>query len=92
MRTRHGVEASRGASPARECQLFGATTAIYDNANIQSVAGSAAATVGWGLWLDGLASISAVVALLVVAWAGRSEKVAPTPYEATPVDGELVRN
>jgi hypothetical protein len=72
--------------------LLGATTAIYDIANIKSVAGNAAATVGWGLWLDVLASISAVVALLVFAWAGRAEKVAPTLYKATPVDGELVRN
>jgi hypothetical protein len=51
--------------------VIGAFTSIYDLANIKSVVDSSSgmATVGWGLWLDAIASMSAVLALLVLAGA-----------------------
>jgi hypothetical protein len=49
--------------------VIGAFTSIYDLANIKSVVDSSSgmATVGWGLWLDAIASVSGVLALLVLA-------------------------
>jgi hypothetical protein len=48
--------------------VLAAATSIYDLANIKGVVdGSGVATVGWGLWLDAVGSVSAVLALLVLA-------------------------
>jgi hypothetical protein len=57
--------------------LAGAATSIYDLANIKSVVSdsSGAVTVGWGLWLDSIASVSAVVAILALGFA--TKVVAP---------------
>jgi hypothetical protein len=72
--------------------LVGAATSIYDLANIKSVVddSSGFVTVGWGLWVDSIASVSAVVALLVFAWAGRSTTASPVPVEGAPITGEPV--
>jgi hypothetical protein len=68
--------------------VVGAATSIYDLANIKSVLdNSGVVTVGWGLWLDCIASVSAVVALLVLANVMRATSGVAVSEATTGEDG-----
>lgn len=60
--------------------VIGAATSIYDMADIQSVIGNSPGfvSIGWGLWIDCLASVSAIGALVFMWRAG--ERPAPGPF------------
>jgi hypothetical protein len=51
--------------------LIGAATSIYDTVNVQNAISNNqlddVASVGWGLWVDCIASVSAAIALVVFA-------------------------
>jgi hypothetical protein len=63
--------------------VVGAATSIYDMADIQNAISNShgLVSIGWGLWIDCIASVSAVVAIAVL-WrtsAATGEGVAPEP-------------
>jgi hypothetical protein len=62
---------------------IGAVTSIYDMVNIQSAIGDShgLVSIGWGLWFDCIASVSAVVAL-VFMW--RRGTATPTDASSVP--------
>jgi hypothetical protein len=66
--------------------LIAAATSIYDMANIQNTISNSqyrgVISVGWGLWIDCIASVSAVFALVVLARAKRQGVVVPVATTA----------
>jgi hypothetical protein len=48
--------------------VVGAATSIYDMANIQNAISNSQGlvSIGWGLWIDCIGSVSAIVALVVM--------------------------
>ena len=61
--------------------LIGAATSIYDLADIQNAISNSQyrglISVGWGLWVDAIASVSAVISIVVLARVKDAAQVKP---------------
>ena len=73
--------------------VIGAATSIYDMADIQNTISNSqyqgAISVGWGLWIDCIASVSAVIALVLLARGKETGTVVSAP--TTPDDTNLTQ-